>query len=146
MRTGWVLALRFRQADFRKTVQERRLAVTVRSGAAFPAIYTAVCVGLLCHPAICCCGCSCFVCAGVGEASVLGNEGWLDYSCFTAQFKPAVKLMPRGCCIMLDSATVFFNTPLRLCTFADFMQTLPSARDEESLVFSCSAAPHRLLY
>lgn len=84
-----------------------------------------------------------FVGAGVGEASVLGNEGWLDYSCFTAQFKPAVKLMQRLLYYVGFCYSFFFNTSSHLCTF---LQTLPSARDEESLVFSCSAAPHRLLY
>lgn len=81
---------------------------------------------------------SCFVSAGVREASLLGNEGWSDYSCFTAQLKPAVKLVQRGCCIMLESATHFsFNFLKYPCIYARFCRLYPLLEMKNHL---CSSA------
>lgn len=65
--------LSFRRADFGKTVQEHRLAVTERSGAAFPIICI---VGLAVSHShmLLWMLFSCFVSVGVREASVLGKE------------------------------------------------------------------------
>lgn len=61
---------------------------------------------------------SCFASGRVRKASVLGNEGCSDYSCITAQFKPAVKLSGED--------------------LLAFLPALPSAGHEESHTRSCA--------
>lgn len=99
--------LSFRRADFGETDQEHRLAVTERSGAAFATIYIVrppvqnghMLLWMLF---------TCLVSVGVREASELGKEGWLDYSCFSALYPLLEMKNHLSSCALLHLSFMFY--------------------------------------